>query len=100
MEGKNFLFDLDLKNATLEGKIPQIEYSMLMEIANEYSFDFITEKLLIHKGTLNRWLKSKEVPKNYFNDLNFLVRLYADFSLICFTGDAIGFFPSFIPYKL
>lgn len=35
--------------------------------------DEIVNKLFIHKGTLKRWLSLKEVPDNYYNDINHLL---------------------------
>lgn len=39
-------------------------------IENNWKINDICQELNIHKGTINRWIKKKEVPPQYFNDFN------------------------------
>jgi hypothetical protein len=48
-------------------------FNLLSELLQTHSENFILEKLFIHKGTFKRWLLKKNVPQNYFNDLNELL---------------------------
>lgn len=48
-------------------------YYLLMELLDKISIDNVLQKLCIHKGTLKRWLTLKDVPNNYYNDINHLL---------------------------
>ena len=44
-----------------------------MELLEKYSLLSLSEKLSLHVGTLKRWVEKREVPINYYNDLNSLL---------------------------
>lgn len=48
-------------------------YDLLCELLKKKSIDMVVRNLFIHKGTFNRWILKKDVPDNYFNDINFLL---------------------------
>lgn len=48
-------------------------YYLLIELLEKISIDEIIQKLCIHRGTLKRWLTLKDVPNNYYNDINHLL---------------------------
>ena len=48
-------------------------FTLLNDVLQFNSLSEICSKLSIHKGTIKRWLLRKEVPENYFNDLNKLL---------------------------
>jgi hypothetical protein len=48
-------------------------YELYSEVKNEFSIDFIIEKLSLHSGTVKRWDETKKVPVSYFYDLNKLI---------------------------
>ena len=50
-----------------------LSYNLLQEAMQQYNPSYILDKLLIHKGTFNRWIQKQEVPENYYNDLNALL---------------------------
>ena len=45
-------------------------YSLLQEILETKTLNDISDYLFLHKGTIKRWFEKKEVPLNYYNDLN------------------------------
>lgn len=48
-------------------------YYLLIELLEKISIYEIIQKLCIHRGTLKRWLTLKDVPNNYYNDINHLL---------------------------
>ena len=49
-------------------------FDLLCELLNDFDVSQIKQALNIHQGTIKRWLANKEVPDNYFNDLNDLLK--------------------------
>lgn len=49
-------------------------YQIFKETLLTYDIDKIANDLFINKGTIKRWLLQKQVPKNYFNDFNRLLK--------------------------
>ena len=49
-------------------------FDLLCELLNNFDVSQIKQALNIHQGTIKRWLANKEVPDNYFNDLNDLLK--------------------------
>ena len=43
------------------------------EILSKYSVSLLCSNLNLHRGTINRWCSNKEVPLNYFNQINKLL---------------------------
>ena len=48
-------------------------YDLFNEILLKYSLKDIAEYLYLHIGTLKRWIGNKDVPEDYFNDLNSMI---------------------------
>lgn len=48
-------------------------YLLLEELLNNFSIQDLSTKLFLHIGTIRRWTEKKEVPLNYYNDLNALL---------------------------
>ena len=49
-------------------------FDLLCELLNNFDISQIKQALNIHQGTIKRWFANKEVPDNYFNDLNYLLK--------------------------
>lgn len=64
----------NIKNYNFDKKEKITAFDILIELIDNNSIDFVLEKLSIHKGTFNRWIQKQEVPNNYYNDLNFLLK--------------------------
>jgi hypothetical protein len=58
-------------NKTTNNKLEN--YNMFNEVLNFFTLNEVCNKLHIHKGTITRWNKLKEVPDDYYNDLNKLL---------------------------
>jgi len=72
-ESKNSTTEAIAKLVRVKLPIKKTAFDLLIELLAVYSQEFILNKLFIHKGTFNRWLSTKKVPQNYFNDLNELL---------------------------
>lgn len=55
-------------------KVIETAFDLLCELLNDFDVSQIKQALNIHQGTIKRWLANKEVPDNYFNDLNDLLK--------------------------
>ena len=64
----------NIRNYNFDKKEKITAFDILIELIDNNSICFILEKLSIHKGTFNRWIQKQEVPNNYYNDLNFLLK--------------------------
>ena len=83
----NFMFLTPAKQLNLLNKQPakviETAFDLLCELLNDFDVSQIKQALNIHQGTINRWLANKEVPDNYFNDLNGTVESQIIFYFIC-----------------
>ena len=74
----NFMFLTPTKQLNLLNKQPakviETAFDLLCELLNDFDVSQIKQALNIHQGTIKRWLANKEVPDNYFNDLNDLLK--------------------------
>ncbi|MDR0676328.1 MAG: restriction endonuclease subunit M [Elusimicrobiota bacterium] len=57
----------------IQSQININSFDMFQELLQNISITEIKRKLFIHNGTINRWLKQKRVPENYYNDINHLL---------------------------
>lgn len=48
-------------------------FDIFLELSNVLSLNEIAKKLSLHIGTLKRWMEKREVPVNYYNDINALL---------------------------
>lgn len=48
-------------------------YEIFLELLNKMNFQEIALKLELHVSTLKRWILLKEIPVNYYNDINSLL---------------------------
>jgi len=64
----------NIRNYNFDKKEKITAFDILIELIDNNSICFILEKLSIHKGTFNGWIQKQEVPNNYYNDLNFLLK--------------------------
>lgn len=48
-------------------------FELLLELLENYSMNEIASELSLHIGTVKRWIDKKEVPTNYYNDINSLL---------------------------
>lgn len=48
-------------------------YQLLQELQQKCAMSYLLDRLYVHKGTFNRWMRKQEVPENYYNDLNALL---------------------------
>jgi hypothetical protein len=72
IQDKNISFE-KAKGRLCKINIDNDTYYLLMELLERISTDEVLQKLCIHKGTLKRWLTLKDVPNNYYNDINHLL---------------------------
>lgn len=48
-------------------------FNMILELLETNSINDLALKLSLHVGTIKRWIEKKEVPINYYNDINSLL---------------------------
>ena len=48
-------------------------FNMVLELLVNNSINELAQKLSLHVGTVKRWIEKKEVPVNYYNDINALL---------------------------
>ena len=48
-------------------------YEIFVELLEKMNLQEISLKIELHVGTLKRWLLLKEIPINYYNDINSLL---------------------------